>query len=522
MKRFFAPNTYKEMKKDSLHLDKDLNQGTEIILKCDPSKSILDLANTDFKSDEDFKNVIKEATRAHNDPTRKDLNKSLMEYLAEKFNEAYPDYNLIDAFYHEDNEAKLPSNASDKAVIAYIENKINEQIQKIIDICNNRVNGLGTGGITFSRSPVEYAIYVSTPGTSSSEKIINILEKSGQLSFYKVIEDEKKIKKVYQTFSPELQSIISLNGYNFICKTEDIQEVRRILASEEVKNSLPRGTKVTAEKEPTRGSAYYAIWVIASTPLIDGDIIYDAQAKFERGKVVVNIELNTSAARKWSDITKESVKKKKLIGILLKGVVTEGLRHDVLLSVAGVNVHIGNGKFIIQSNYMEMEEAEDISRVLRSGVPPMEFNVASSNTTGPTIGEAAQAQAFYSFILVLLLLILFMFFYYGTAGLVANVSILFNIFFILGALANINAALSLPGIAGILLTLGMSVDANVLIFERIREELKRGVHPSAAVSQGYSRAYSSIIDGNLTTLFIGIILYYLGQGPIKGFATTLA
>ena len=179
-----------------------------------------------------------------------------------------------------------------------------------------------------------------------------------------------------------------------------------------------------------------------------------------------------------------------------------------------------SGQSIITGNFT-LEEAQDLANVLKAGALPARTRIVEEAVIGPTLGKEAQGQGVISIVAGLLIVVVFMVSYYSKGGLVANVALLFNIFFILGILAQLNAALTLPGIAGIVLTIGMSIDANVLIFERIREELRNGTSLLSAISAGYSKAYSSIIDANVTTFITGIILFMLGQGPVKGFATTL-
>ncbi len=247
-------------------------------------------------------------------------------------------------------------------------------------------------------------------------------------------------------------------------------------------------------------------------PLLTGEVVTDARQSYdERTAPAVSMSMNSAGARAWKRITADFAVDNRRIAIALD---------DYVQSAPGVNSEIPNGQSIITGNFT-LEEAQDLANVLKAGALPVRTRIVEEAVIGPTLGKEAQGQGINSILVGLLIVIIFMVFYYSKGGLVANAALLFNIFFILGILAQLNAALTLPGIAGIVLTIGMSIDANVLIFERIREEIKNGSPLLSAISTGYSKAYSSIIDANVTTFITGIILFMLGQGPVKGFATTL-
>ena len=244
--------------------------------------------------------------------------------------------------------------------------------------------------------------------------------------------------------------------------------------------------------------------------LLTGEVVTDARQSYdERTAPAVSMSMNGEGARAWKRITGESIGKRIAIAL-----------DDYVQSAPTVNSEIPNGQSIITGSFT-LEEAQDLANVLKAGALPARTRIVEEAVIGPTLGKEAQGQGVISIVAGLLIVVVFMVAYYSKGGLVANVALLFNIFFILGILAQLNAALTLPGIAGIVLTIGMSIDANVLIFERIREELRGGSSLLAAISSGYSKAYSSIIDANVTTFITGIILFMLGQGPVKGFATTL-
>lgn len=245
---------------------------------------------------------------------------------------------------------------------------------------------------------------------------------------------------------------------------------------------------------------------------LDGDAIADARADFGQTQVNAEVDLTMTpeGAKVWARLTKENVGRS--IAIVLDGYVR---------SFPNVNEEIKGGRSQITGDF-SVEEAKDLANVLKSGKMPAPAHIMTEDVVGPSLGQEAIDSGLFSFIIAFIVVLLYMIFYYGwVAGLVADTALIANLFFIMGVLASFGAVLTLPGIAGIILTIGTSVDANVLIYERIREELKAGKGIKKAVADGYSNAFSAIMDANVTTFLTGFILYTFGTGPIKGFATTL-
>ena len=254
----------------------------------------------------------------------------------------------------------------------------------------------------------------------------------------------------------------------------------------------------------------FAIKVTRGEAPLTGKVITDARQSIDqRARPAVSMQMNSIGAKKWKNLTGSNINRR--IAIVLDNYV---------YTAPNVNGEIPNGSSEISGNFT-VEEAEDLANILKAGSLPAPTRIVEEAVVGPTLGVEAQRQGVTSIVAGLLIVVVFMIFYYAKGGIVSNVALLFNIFFIMGILANLSAALTLPGIAGIVLTIGMSIDANVLIFERIREELRNEIPLLQAISSGYKKAYSSIIDANVTTFLTGVILYSLGQGPVKGFAVTL-
>ena len=231
-----------------------------------------------------------------------------------------------------------------------------------------------------------------------------------------------------------------------------------------------------------------------------------------KGTINFNVLKSNSLRNLKAEMKSEKINIGKRIAIVLDNFV---------YSAPTVQGEIPNGNSSISGNFT-IEEAQDLANILKAGALPAPTTIVEDVVIGPTLGRSARAQGINSMMAGLAIVILFMIFYYSKGGLIANIALFLNIFFILGILAQLNASLTLPGVAGIVLTIGMSIDANVLIFSRIKEELRAGLGPQEAIKEGFSRAFTTIFDANITTLIAALVLYAIGTGPIKGFAITLS
>ncbi len=298
----------------------------------------------------------------------------------------------------------------------------------------------------------------------------------------------------------------------------DTGTIRMYLNMTQIRTLLPRDVSFHWDMSPfDEGENYFTLYALRVTgrdgrPPLDGSAVTNASVDFAQtgGAPTVTMGMNPEGAQVWARLTRENVGK--AIAIVLDGFV---------VSAPTVDEEIPNGRSTIRGNYT-YAGAEDLVNVLKSGKLPAPARIEQEAIVGPSLGHAAIKSGLNSFLLAFIVVMLYMVFYYSNrAGLVADFALITNMFFLFGVLASLGAVLTLPGIAGIVLTIGMSVDANVLIFERIREELAAGKGIKQAIADGYKNAYSAIIDANVTTLLTGIILLIFGTGPIKGFATTL-
>ena len=301
-----------------------------------------------------------------------------------------------------------------------------------------------------------------------------------------------------------------------ICAVKDTAQVNIYLSDNAVVKLFPADVKFSFTVKPYDPDGKFVQLVAlkgnrGNKAAMDGDVITDANEAFGQfsSTAEVSMAMNAEGAKKWKRLTSDNIGKS--VAIVLDGYV---------YSYPTVQAEISGGRSSITGDF-SLDEAKDLANILKSGKLPAPARIIEEAIVGPSLGEETIDSGIFSFLLALAFVLVWMIFYYGKAGAFADVALVVNIIFIFGILAGLGAVLTLPGIAGIILTIGMSIDANVLIYERIREEMKNGKGLKLAISDGYNSAYSSIIDANVTTLLTGIILYTFGTGPIKGFATTL-
>ena len=331
------------------------------------------------------------------------------------------------------------------------------------------------------------------------------------------LEQAKKTNPLLAVLQLAPQGSLSVVGY---ANVRDTAEVNKIIYSAAAKQVLPSDVKLLWGAKPADGLSVknvyelYALKITQSNghaPL-EGDVITDAKDEFDQtyGRPSVSMSMNSDGARRWAELTKANVGK--AIAIVLDGVVYSAPR---------VNGEISGGNSQITGNFT-IEDTKDLANTLKSGRMPAPARIVQEDVVGPTLGAQSIQQGLISFVVAFILLMLYMVLMYDfIPGMMANFALLVNLFFTLGILTSFQAALTMPGIAGIVLTLGMAVDANVLIYERTKEELRKGKSLRDAIHAGYGNAFSAIFDSNLTSIITGVILFVFGTGPVRGFATTL-
>ncbi|MBE6266189.1 MAG: protein translocase subunit SecDF [Prevotella ruminicola] len=334
----------------------------------------------------------------------------------------------------------------------------------------------------------------------------------------KALEQAKKQNPLFSIFQPTQGNTLAVVGY---ANARDTAEINKMIYSELASRIFPAELKLLWGAQPedfggqnTKGDIFelYALKVTepSGRAPLEGDVITSAKDDFDQmGHPSVSMQMNSDGARRWSQITKQNIGK--AVAIVLDDAVYSAPR--ILTQIDGGNSQI-TGNFTI-------EATKDLANTLNSGKMPAPTRIVQEEVVGPSLGAQSIQQGIISFIVAFVLLMIYMIMLYGfVPGLLSDIALLFNLFFTLGILTSFQAALTMPGIAGIVLTLGTAVDANVLIYERVKEELKKGLGVKEALNKGYSNAFSAIFDSNFTSLITGIILLYFGTGPVKGFATT--
>ncbi|MEI7905298.1 MAG: protein translocase subunit SecD [Candidatus Firestonebacteria bacterium] len=348
--------------------------------------------------------------------------------------------------------------------------KLEGAVERAIEIIRNRIDALGVVE-PFVQREGEKWIVVQLPGVKNVEEAKKLIGQTALLEF-KLVSDDKALRdKANEGKVPD--------GYEILYLDKSAESI-----------------------------------VVKKEPLMTGESLKDAQAKFGFGtlgnEAMVSMELNKEGAKQFADLTGKY--KNRRIAIVLDG---------TCYSAPEVRERIPNGHAQITGSF-DMSEANKLAIVLRSGSLPAPLNIISENVVGPTLGQDSIRKGQFAGFVGIVAIMLLMGFYYKVSGIIANIGLLCNLLYLLGAMAILGASFTMPGIAGVILTMGMSVDSNVLIFERIREELRAGKTVRAAVDQGYKKAFWTIFDSHVTTLITSVILFMFGTGPVRGFAVTLS
>ena len=360
---------------------------------------------------------------------------------------------------------------------------------------------------------------VDTTKAAAGNLAAKLAKKDAKAADNKALEAAKKQNPLFSIFQPTQGNTLAVVGY---ANARDTAEINKIIYSELANQIFPAELKLRWGAKPedfggqnTKGDIFelYALKITepSGRAPLEGDVITSSKDDFEptTGRPCVSMQMNSDGARRWSQITKQNIGK--AVAIVLDDAVYTAPR--ILSQIDGGNSQI-TGNFTI-------EDTKDLANTLNSGKMPAPTRIVQEEVVGPSLGAQSIQQGIISFIVAFVLLMIYMIMLYGfIPGILSDIALLFNLFFTLGILTSFQAALTMPGIAGIVLTLGTAVDANVLIYERIKEELKKGLSVKESLSKGYSNAFSAIFDSNFTSLITGVILLYFGTGPVKGFATT--
>ena len=396
-----------------------------------------------------------------------------------------------------------------------------QEITPLLAQLNSRYAALGgeVADTAFTDAIAEAAdtVKADTAKAAAGDLAAKLAKKDTKATDSKAMELAKKQNPLFSVFQPTQGNTLAVVGY---ANARDTAEVNKIIYSELAGRIFPAELKLRWGAKPenfggqTKGDIFelYALKITepSGRAPLEGDVITNGKDDFDQmGHPCVSMQMNSDGARRWSQITKQNIGK--AVAIVLDDAVYSAPR--ILTQIDGGNSQI-TGNFTI-------EDTKDLANTLNSGKMPAPTRIVQEEVVGPSLGAQSIQQGIMSFIVAFVLLMVYMIMLYGfIPGILSDIALLFNLFFTLGILTSFQAALTMPGIAGIVLTLGTAVDANVLIYERIKEELKKGLSVKEALNKGYSNAFSAIFDSNFTSLITGVILLYFGTGPVKGFATT--
>lgn len=553
--------TFQEVTQYALHKGLDLEGGLHAVLEVSPVEILRALSGK--SNDPNFEKALAEANAAQANSSN-----SFNDLFYDAFAKIAPNQTLASVFANSVNRGKISSSSSDSEVKKVIDAEIDGAVDRVYKIIQARIDKFGVANPNIQRLPGSNRIQVELPGVDNPERARKLLSGAAKLEFvecYEVNEYGSGLNALGALLDQESKqpAVASSATATSVKDTSTSNALASQLSKPAVKDSgksktdtsagsaltklfLPMGNGIGVyRKDTARVNALFRradvrgffpanltfAWAAKGIPAtngdeiltlealkkaegqsapLEGDVITDAAQDFDQtGRAEVTMSMNGTGARIWKNLTGANVGRR--IAIVLDGYV---------YSAPVINGEIAGGRSSISGSFT-VEEAKDLANVLKAGKLPAPTRIVEDAFIGPSLGVESINQGYMSMLLGLLLVIVFMIGYYGNPGWMANLALFFNVFFIAGVLVQIQAALTLPGIAGIVLTLGMAVDANVLINERIREELHKGKGLLDAINVGYEKALSAILDGNITTVLIGVILIIFGSGSVKGFGVTL-
>lgn len=512
------------LRENTLSLGLDLQGGMHVTLEVGVPQLIGELAGDN--ADELLNDVIDVAQQRS-----MENNSDFINEMVAEFESRDPDARL--SRYYRNDAMDITRRSTNEEIATFLKSQRQSALDRAIEIIRTRVDRYGVTEPSIVKQG-NSRIVVELPGVEDKERVRNLLKGTARLEFRLAADSDElsnfvdQLYEYYDSYqdaeNDSLQNQVNpleevlvpaqspyLVGY---ATPEDTARVLDLIHSEDIQRMMPRNTTVMWSANPLPGQGgqdLYQLIGVRTQVELTGDVIEAASVQFDPATNVpeVSMSMNSEGARKWGRITGANIGKP--VAIVLDGFV---------FSYPNVQTKISNGRSSI-TGLDGVEEAEDLVNILLSGALPAPLEILEERTVGATLGAESIRAGLNSILVGLGIVAIFMIVYYRTGGGIADLALILNIIFILGILAAFKATLTLPGIAGIVLTIGMAVDANVLIFDRIREEQRTGKTLKASIEAGYANAMSAIIDANVTTFFVAIILFSFGVGPIKGFAVTL-
>ena len=558
--------TLKECREKELGLGLDLKGGMNVILEVSVPDIVRTLAGN--SKDATFNKAMEMAIER-----QANSQKDFLELFNEAYTELDPNARLAAIFTTFSLKDRINLKSTNEEVISVLKEEVQATVDNSYNVLRTRIDRFGVVQPNIQRLETNGRILIELPGIKEPERVRKLLQGSANLEFWETFnlteiygdlekanavvaealasteapakeevkaEDANSLESLsaaanndsikqmeeFAKANPLFSKLMISNSNGQLIPTpaigvvsvRDTATVMEYLNMRKVKEVLPRELAFRWTVKPVdEKGLYYELVAIKVTDRdgkapLEGNVITDARddlSQFTAGSTV-SMTMNPEGAKAWAKLTKENIGRS--IAIVLD---------DMVYSFPNVNSEITGGRSEISGNFTP-QEAKDLANVLKSGKMPAPSRIIQEDVVGPSLGHEAITKGLMSFAIAFVVVMIYMMFFYGfKPGLVVDAALLINVFFLVGILASFKAVLTLPGIAGIVLTMGMAVDANVLIYERIKEELRAGKTHKSAVEDGFKNAMSAIVDSNLTTALTGIILFYFGTGPIKGFATTL-
>jgi SecD/SecF fusion protein len=562
----FGPFTYREVRQSELGLGLDLKGGMHVTLEVSPVEIVRAMSGN--SKDAAFNKSIADAQEAQ----KTNANTPFTALFAQAWQQNAGGKPLATIFANTTNKSRnIDINSSNEKVIGAIDKEVDEAIDRSFNILRTRVDKFGVNQPSIQRVKGTGRLQIELPGVDNPDRVRKLLQGQAKLEFWEVW-NQNEIAPYLVALDKQLQAkqtaavapaaaattdttataaaaadttslqaqlakktkagnaaadSAAANKPGVLAKLftmpgrlgvnlRDTSAMNKILRSPEAKATLPPTLALTWLNKPKtiEKQEYLELVPVRKTrdgvPMLSGEAVNDARADIgQAGQPEVLMNMTPAGSRKWAKMTGANIGKQ--VAMVLD---------DYVISAPVVQNEITGGGTSITGDF-QIEETQDMANSLKAGKLPAPTRIVEEAVVGPSLGQEAINQGLYSSLAGVVIIMIFMALYYGRAGIVADIALLFNIFLILGVLAQFGTALTLPGIAGLILVMGTSVDANVLIFERIREELDHGLSLTDAINKGYSRAFSAIFDSNVTTMLIAVILGFFGTGPVQSFAVTL-
>ena len=507
---------------NTIKLGLDLKGGLNIVLEIDEYTFLKNLAKKKLskQSQNQFRSLLKESFDKSVDNKSQIVDElaSLSEIKNIKLNKFF---------------ANLSKSSDNTDIITEIKNQQVYAMKSILDVMRNRIiehdqYGLGEPSIQQLGSN---RLVVELAGISDVSRAKDYIQRTADFELALLKKQDQfadillKIKQYLNSQSiiaPNLDSLMvpdnSSEGY--VANEKDVKSLKVFFSTEEITQLIKSNSKIVWDNElvssKNSNEKFRKAYLVSSNPAISSGMIQTPKAAVSEmgsdnaGQWIVNLDMTKEGRKKWSKFTGANINRQVAIILDEKVFMAPFIRDKI--SSGGTQI----------SGFADMQEAKDIASVLKAGELPAPIKIIQTNYIGPSLGQDSINSGSFSMIIGLALILIFMLLYYKASGIIANIALVINIIIIFAVLYTMNAVLTLPGIAGLLLTVGMSVDANVIIFERIKEEIRSGKTIYASVNNGYKKAFVTILDANITTLLTAFILSFIGSGPIKGFATTLS